>query len=288
MTALVWVWVWPCSAWPLTVQGQDLYSGPGGFGQGQAEIPVLIPGRLKISHIAHLDNEHGIALVSLCQSPLKPVEVLDPSQGGGVGEADHPVFLQGDALHLRQAGPALVLKIEIEAGVAVAVLRLYKFRHEAQAALFKPLAEDGVGGGGVHVDEPAPLPDCHQVIGGLAPGIIGMLQKHPGSRHQQLPAPAGIFHMADQSFPIKLHMGDKAVGPGYEAGFRYVIIFHLGAYSSAQALAILEAAGSPGAFTSSSTVSPSLPRTARRLSVSWVNLSPRPKRRFMEAAFSAP
>ena len=51
---------------------------------------------------------------------------------------------------------------------------------------------------------------------------------HPdsGIRHQQFSASASIFHMTDFHSTLRLHMGNKPVGAGFEDCRFYFFVFH--------------------------------------------------------------
>ena len=95
-----------------------------------------------------------------------------------------------------------------------------------KASACGPLGKDPVWCLGIHIDEPCPLFHRHQVIGRLALGIVAVVQIHCGPGNQQLPAAAGIFHMADFLPAVDLHQCDEAVGPGSEGPLDNVVILH--------------------------------------------------------------
>ena len=72
-----------------------------------------------------------------------------------------------------------------------------QLRDLAQTAGEQPLFCGGIGGLGVHVDEPTAFFDGDEVEFCLSVGIVKLLTPNLRACGQQLPATAGVFHVAD-------------------------------------------------------------------------------------------
>ena len=160
-------------------------------------------------------------------------QVLGPPEGGRVGEVDRPVLLQRDPFYLQKGiGPAPLEK-EVEPAVPLPHfpaehLGRAAVARQQQAAIGDGLGGHLVGGLGIHVDEQIPLFHRDKGEAGLAAGAAAaVLQPDPAPRHQQLPAPAGVFDMdrlllaAGQPDP-----GHKPVGPGEKGSRQNLIVLH--------------------------------------------------------------
>ena len=202
----------------FAVQGQE--ADAGGFGIPERVCEGGMGGAigLEMLHVLHLDHKDGPGFKALCHTGRETAQVLHAPLGGGVGEADHARFLQGDALDLGKNAAAALLQVEIKAGIPVDVLGANEIGHKARPAGGEPFPKYGVGSGGVHVDETLAFFHGNQVPPRLALRILRLLDIDRGAGDQQLPAAAGVLHMADGIFPIQLDMGDKAIGPGEEDG----------------------------------------------------------------------
>ena len=104
-----------------------------------------------------------------------------------------------------------------------------RFRGPVFPQCGKPFPGSLVGGLGIHVDEQFPFIHANQVIPRLSAckgGARMEFQYDRGSRKQKLPAPSGVFYMADNPPAPCFHMGDEAVGPAYEGSRNNMFIGH--------------------------------------------------------------
>ena len=84
-----------------------------------------------------------------------------------------------------------------------------------------------VGRLAVHVDQPAALPNCDQVVPGLARAWLEPLQVDRRAGYEQFPAPAGVFHVANLNLAADFDFRDKAVAPLKEDSLADVRIDHV-------------------------------------------------------------
>ena len=85
------------------LQSQHLHSGPGRPAQGRAELRMGGVVGLHPVHSLHLDDKAHPRLIARLTGRDQLLQVLQPPEGRGVGEAGHAGLLQGDPLHLPKA-----------------------------------------------------------------------------------------------------------------------------------------------------------------------------------------
>ena len=178
---------------------------------------------MQIFHIRHLDHKQHIGPIARLGSFRQSPQVLGTPLCGRIRESADPVVLQRHALHLQKTGLSRQGKGKIEPGIPVEGLGL-QFRHFPQSPGQEPFLRCGVGGLGIHVDEPVSLSDGNQVVFGFPGRIAAFLAPDLGPGEQQFPAAAGVFHVDDLRFPADLHMGDEPVGPGQEDPRRHIVV----------------------------------------------------------------
>ena len=111
------------SGWTAQSRASTCTPRPGGPAEGLAKLRVGTVVGLHPPHIPHLDHKAHRRLIAGLLGRHQLLQVLHPPEGGGVGEADHPVLLQGDPLHLHKAPAARGLPVEVKPGDAVFCLR---------------------------------------------------------------------------------------------------------------------------------------------------------------------
>ena len=84
----------------------------------------------------------------------------------------------------------------------------------AQTTGEEPFLCGGVGGLGIHVDQPVTFFYGNQVVFGFSVGICAFLALNRRTFRQQLPAAAGVFDMADFYCAVYFNMSNKPVGAG--------------------------------------------------------------------------
>ena len=57
-------------------------------------------------------------------------------------------------------------------------------------------------------------------------GVSRGLAPYPGPGDEQLPAPAGVFHVANLGLPLDIHLGNEPVWPGQKPPGHHICIFH--------------------------------------------------------------
>ena len=132
--------------------------------------------------------------------------------------------LQCHALHLYIVFSPLCLQQKIQPAILIKNLRPHA--HDPRLQIFRPLAKGPIGRLRVHVYQPLALLHSDEVPGRFPFGPSPLLQPNLHTGPQKLPAPAGVFHMADHLLPLQKHMGNKSIRPSQKHRRLHFFVSH--------------------------------------------------------------
>ena len=137
----------------------------------------------------------------------------DSPVGGCIREISYPINLLSAALDLHEILRAILFHIEINPGIPVYILRLYK----VIILSFKPFQNHLIRHLTVHV-YPAKLWILHryEIVFRLAVWICRLLKADRVPRYQQTAKPPCVLYVHGLCNSVYLHMGCEPVWPFYE------------------------------------------------------------------------
>lgn len=106
--------------------------------------------------------------------------------------------------------------VEVQPGIAVGILRLYKLRVRIQRIYV--FRRGLVGGLAVNVDQLSVPVNCNKVVARLPGRTAGLREHYRGARYKQLFAAAGVLYVNRFGFSVDCHHGYESVGAGKETG----------------------------------------------------------------------